>query len=599
MTPPQLADLVQTALLSAVPGRLALLGCGAALFYAWARASAASERVRRSGDLAVVALALACSAVFVVQQASVVDDAFISFRYADHLLRGDGLVFNPGERVEGMTNLLWTLLVAAGAWLTGAEPPAVALVGDAIAFAGCVAATAWVSRWLGGRRGVVGFPLAACLIAVQYRMTASATTGLETAPVALAVVLGAIGLASNAPLGRAGAGLVLLAATLMHPDAALAFVAGGIAAWAGAAPGDRWRAIAAFGAGLPLFAAATAVHVAYYGDLVPNTAYAKSADLPYYAQGVAYTASFLLGSWLWIAVPIAVYGLARAVRDRQWTVLHVFFGLFVAAKCAYVIRLGGDFMDGRLFVDVIAPLLLLAEDGAARAPARAAPWLFAALFATLRGTCLIPANAIVGFLSDENTLYPLIAVDPITVDHRSSASGRFLHRVLVDRGIKPVIAAGGIGQVAYYSDLELIDLHGLTDAIVAHGPAPKRRGYPGHEKHASRAYLIQRGVRFVQAPSLCTGPSAEVARLRFEGLWSRDWCIIVYDRVLMHEIATRVPEIGFVDFEGWLDRYIAGLPGRDRATVAADWAWIRPYYFDANDDPAREAAFTAYLAGHH
>ena len=41
------------------------------------------------------------------------DDAFISYRYALNLARGHGLVFNPGEYVEGFTNLLWTLMVAA------------------------------------------------------------------------------------------------------------------------------------------------------------------------------------------------------------------------------------------------------------------------------------------------------------------------------------------------------------------------------------------------------------------------------------------------------------------------------------------------------
>jgi len=48
------------------------------------------------------------------------DDAFISFRYAQNLVDGNGLVFNPGERVEGYTNLSWTLLMAgvlaAGIW---------------------------------------------------------------------------------------------------------------------------------------------------------------------------------------------------------------------------------------------------------------------------------------------------------------------------------------------------------------------------------------------------------------------------------------------------------------------------------------------------
>ncbi|UCD59352.1 MAG: hypothetical protein JSV16_08595, partial [Candidatus Hydrogenedentota bacterium] len=44
----------------------------------------------------------------------IVDDAFISFRYAKHLAEGKGIVFNKGERVEGYTNFLWVLLMAAG-----------------------------------------------------------------------------------------------------------------------------------------------------------------------------------------------------------------------------------------------------------------------------------------------------------------------------------------------------------------------------------------------------------------------------------------------------------------------------------------------------
>ena len=36
------------------------------------------------------------------------DDQMISMRYADNLAAGNGLVWNPGERVEGFTNPLWT-----------------------------------------------------------------------------------------------------------------------------------------------------------------------------------------------------------------------------------------------------------------------------------------------------------------------------------------------------------------------------------------------------------------------------------------------------------------------------------------------------------
>ena len=49
-------------------------------------------------------------------------DAFISFRYARNLLEGHGLVWNPGERVEGYSNFLWVLELAA-IWAATGVPP--------------------------------------------------------------------------------------------------------------------------------------------------------------------------------------------------------------------------------------------------------------------------------------------------------------------------------------------------------------------------------------------------------------------------------------------------------------------------------------------
>ena len=43
------------------------------------------------------------------------DDAFISFRYARNLVDGQGLVFNPGEKVEGYSNFGWVLAFCGGA----------------------------------------------------------------------------------------------------------------------------------------------------------------------------------------------------------------------------------------------------------------------------------------------------------------------------------------------------------------------------------------------------------------------------------------------------------------------------------------------------
>lgn len=38
------------------------------------------------------------------------DDAFITYQYARNFARGEGLVFNSGDYVEGYTNFLWTVM---------------------------------------------------------------------------------------------------------------------------------------------------------------------------------------------------------------------------------------------------------------------------------------------------------------------------------------------------------------------------------------------------------------------------------------------------------------------------------------------------------
>ncbi|MGI0029935.1 MAG: hypothetical protein ACREAQ_09540, partial [Nitrososphaera sp.] len=55
----------------------------------------------------------------------VLDDAFISYRYADNLARYGTLAWNVGEApVEGFSSLSWVVLNAAAIYL-GADPMAV------------------------------------------------------------------------------------------------------------------------------------------------------------------------------------------------------------------------------------------------------------------------------------------------------------------------------------------------------------------------------------------------------------------------------------------------------------------------------------------
>ncbi len=71
------------------------------------------------------------------------DDAFISFRYARNLLEGHGLVFNPGEYVEGYSNFLWVLELAAIWGLSGVAPEHAAPWLSVAFTVGAIAATMW------------------------------------------------------------------------------------------------------------------------------------------------------------------------------------------------------------------------------------------------------------------------------------------------------------------------------------------------------------------------------------------------------------------------------------------------------------------------
>ena len=79
------------------------------------------------GLLGVCALLVVHAAVFNF----VCDDAFISFRYADNLVRHGELVFNPGDPVEGYTNFLWTVLMA-GVLALGLDPVLWSRVGGVV-----------------------------------------------------------------------------------------------------------------------------------------------------------------------------------------------------------------------------------------------------------------------------------------------------------------------------------------------------------------------------------------------------------------------------------------------------------------------------------
>lgn len=112
--------------------------------------------------------------------ARTIDDAFITFRYAQNLLAGNGLVFNPGEQVLGTTTPLYALLMAALALpLGGTSAPfaQIALIVNALADAATCLLLWQIGKRLGSERAGL---ISALVWAVAPYSVTFAIGGLET-----------------------------------------------------------------------------------------------------------------------------------------------------------------------------------------------------------------------------------------------------------------------------------------------------------------------------------------------------------------------------------------------------------------------------------
>lgn len=542
---------------------------------------------RRRVYLGLAIAAVVAGIVGAAARAWVCDDAFISYRYADHLVHGQGLVFNVGERVEGETNFLWTLWSALGLVL-GCSAEAWTKLSGIVCYAATLAILArrgWDlehdTRW--------PVPAAAVFGAATVAWAEFATGGLETSAFTLCAV-GGYALACPArPDGRvrAGwAGLVLGAAALLRPDGVVFAVV--IAGWLVAR--KQRRAAIVLGAGVAaLWLPATLWRHAYYGDWVPNTYYAKSASLAWWSQGWVYVRLFFARYWpLLLAVPLA----ARA-RSRSAIALEL--GL-AAAYTLYVARVGGDFMFARLLVPVVPFLALALERGLAGALGDR-PRLHVGAIAVIALALVAMPSSVdgrapgVSGIVDERAFYNESYEGWADLsDHGGSVLARMFDGL--------PIAIGFIGteaRIVYRSRVATaIECEtGLTDRTIARQPLGER-GRIGHEKHAHLDYLLARGVQLVLAQHardlLETERQLPTIEVDLGGV--RAW-VLAWDPPVM--AALRARGARFLDLPTAIDAYLAIAPLLPDAAVQDAWAKLRRAYFDRVDDPARAAAFRARL----
>jgi arabinofuranosyltransferase len=516
----------------------------------------------------LVAVLLAASALALVAHSLVwnfvTDDAFISFVYSRNLVEAGQLVFNLGERVEGYTNFLWTL-VLAGLLKLGLLPEYTSRVlGTAFAILTLGLCARLVRAGRGDDAPSAWDAVPALFLCSSPGYACWSSGGLETQLFTCLFTAGATRYVVSLCAGQAPdawTGLLFGLSALTRPEGVLFFALTGVhrlrtlvgrRAWP--ARGD-WAAAAAF-AGLVV------PHLWwrhwYYGWWAPNTFYIKSSGgAGTWNQGGYYLLRMAETLHVWAVAPVAIAGLLCARGDTRLRAVAGYV-LFVAAVFyVYVASVGGDFMGLYRFAMPVVPLLFslgaLALHG---------------ICARLGGRTPVALGA-VGVLLAVHAAHAV----PITQKARTIGADRgidtpgFLRWYTADRAAigkwfgerrrqDDYAAVGGAGAQVYYSRMPSLDCFGLSDAYIAHHVrAVSNR--PGHQKYAPLEYQLSKRPTIITSNYYrCCSPQFAHAPYRPSAGEAAEWAQRGY-----RYVAAQIPGLSYPWYSFLLrnDRQLEGV----------------------------------------
>lgn len=397
----------------------------------------------------------------------IIDDAFITFRYARNIVAGLGPVYNPGERVLGTTTPLYTALLALLGLLTGgtkAPFPALALAVNAVADAFTVALLVDLGRL--SKHPWAGWATALAWAVLPFSVT-FAIGGMETSLFVLLLTLTVwLYLQRRTPW----AAFTLALGLLTRPEAALlALLLAADVLWrwrhgeeeapwwltalAFALPLALWMLLATLYYGTPLPLSVAAKRVAY--QMPPKTALVRL--LQHYATPFEGHRTFGIP---WIGVGLLLYPtlfligarriLPRAPRLWPWAVFP--WGYFAAYALA----------NPPLFrwylTPPLPPYLFFIWGGLSALTQTLRP----ALKTTLRGA--LTTGALLLLLQgwtlhpDHGPQRPAPRMAWFKLEQTYHAAAAFLHPYLQPGD---VLAAADIGALGYDTHAVLLDTVGL------------------------------------------------------------------------------------------------------------------------------------------
>ncbi len=419
-----------------------------------------------------------------------IDDVAISYRYAQHLAQGAGLNWNPGQPpVEGYSNFLWVLLLAAGHKLGFDIEIFAKVAGVAFGLAALAVLYSLSRRLWAGQRWWWMPPL---VVAVCPVWALWAVSGLELAMVSFFLVLTIFSLTCPWRRKMWLLSISLCGLCLSRPEGVI--IAGVVPIFGFFADREFPRARRLVVYGLPFLALATCVvgllvfRMTYFGYPVANTVYAKfSTALP---------AAGEVALWVFFGLPfLAAFVLAFMRREDHRFVLQASL-LLVFVQMLLVLPVSPVMYVLHRYQIAFLPLLVLAI-----------PLLLARLAGRRRAVAVVTAIVIL--------LWAMQQWPAVKATYKAERFYYQRHQCVVEKLAelpgKPTIALLDAGRIPYWSDLPAVDVWGLCDSRIA------REGFS-----VQAIWDSPLGVPEVYIMSIDTVTGGVHPRLGFDGLISRD-----------------------------------------------------------------------------
>ena len=396
------------------------------------------------------------------------DDAMISMRYAYNLAHGNGLVWNPGERVEGITNPLWTGVMA----LIHLLPVGLNETGLYIQILGASLLT--LNLFL-VRKLVEAFSddlfvmlSAVALTAFYAPLNSFGLLGMEVSLLTL-ILTGAVLLALKSE-NRFNAWVYVLLAvsTLVRFDMAVPYLVFFVVLFWTQKENRKSHLVWGLGLLILFLGGQSLARYAYYGEWLPNTYYLKvegwNMTLRLLRGMYAFVQFAYFHNWVLFLLPLTIF-----IFRRDWKVTLML--LLLAGQIAYSVYVGGDAWENHgganRYIVIAMPLYFIGFSWAA------VEWLKRGVNITAQGG--VPAAEDSGrrkqvFEIGWRTVYVILFVFSILTFNALLGEWKSIERWNLAR--RPDYVAGNDRNLQIATSLEKVTKPGASVAVVGAGTIP-------------------------------------------------------------------------------------------------------------------------------